>query len=70
MVQCSENENRLYITVEDDGKGFDPIEVAQKEGIGLSNIRNRVNLLQGTVEISSRPGEGTTFSIEIPLNEK
>ncbi len=70
MVQCSENENRLYVTVEDDGKGFDPALVDQKNGIGLSNIKNRVNLLQGSVEISSRPGEGTTFSIEIPLNEK
>ena len=70
MVQCSENENLLYITVEDDGKGFDPKSAEQKEGIGLSNIRNRVNLLQGTVEISSRLGEGTTFSIEIPLDEK
>lgn len=70
MVQCSENENRLYITVEDDGKGFDPASVAQKNGIGLSNIKNRVSLLQGTVEIGSRPREGTTFSIEIPLNEK
>lgn len=70
MVQCSENENRLYLTVEDDGKGFDPNLVKQKEGIGLSNIRNRVNLLQGTVEIHSRLGEGSTFSIEIPLDEK
>ena len=70
MIQCSENESRLYITVEDDGKGFDPDLVQQKNGIGLSNIRNRVNLLEGTVEISSKPGEGTTFSIEIPLNEK
>jgi two-component system NarL family sensor kinase len=70
MVQCSENENRLYITVEDDGKGFEPASVELKEGIGLSNIRNRVNLLQGSVEISSRPGEGTTFSIEIPLHEQ
>lgn len=70
MVQCSENENRLYITVEDDGIGFNPETVGLKNGIGLSNIKNRVNLLQGTVEISSKPGEGTTFSIEIPLNEK
>ncbi|HLT06789.1 MAG TPA: ATP-binding protein [Cyclobacteriaceae bacterium] len=70
MVQCSENEQRLYITVEDDGKGFDPEAVVQREGIGLSNIKNRVNLLQGLIEISSRSGEGTTFSIEIPLHEK
>src|SRR5690606_37489846 len=33
MVQCSENANRLYITVEDDGKGFDPTSVEQKDGI-------------------------------------
>jgi len=70
MIQCSENEDRLYITVEDDGKGFDAVLVQQKNGIGLTNIRNRVNLLQGTVEINSKPGEGTTFSIEIPLHEK
>ncbi|KEO71908.1 sensor histidine kinase [Anditalea andensis] len=68
MVQCSENEDRLYITVEDDGKGFDQNLMEKNTGIGLSNIKNRVQLLQGSVEINSKPNEGTTFSIEIPCS--
>jgi len=70
LVQCSENENTLYITVEDDGKGFDPGQHDRSQGIGLSNIKNRVQLLQGTFEISSKLGEGTTCNIEVLLNEK
>ncbi|GAB2796116.1 hypothetical protein GCM10027275_46740 [Rhabdobacter roseus] len=68
LVQCSENGDHLYITVEDDGVGFDP-EAAQasQNGIGLSNIRNRVSILNGTLEIDSQVGRGSTFHIDIPL---
>lgn len=68
VVQCSENENHLYIAVEDDGVGFDPKTARQGKGIGLSNIENRVTILNGTVDVESKTGEGTTFHIDIPLN--
>ncbi|GAB3248711.1 hypothetical protein GCM10027347_05310 [Larkinella harenae] len=68
VVQCSENENHLYIAVEDDGVGFDPTTARQGKGIGLSNIENRVTILNGTVDVDSKTGEGTTFHIDIPLN--
>ncbi|MFD1140258.1 ATP-binding protein [Larkinella insperata] len=68
VVQCSENENHLYITVEDDGVGFDPKTARHGKGIGLSNIENRVTILNGTVDVDSKTGEGTTFHIDIPLN--
>lgn len=70
VVQCSENEDHLYITVEDDGIGFDMEKAHQGKGIGLSNIENRVSILEGTVEIDSKLGEGTTFNIDIPLYGK
>lgn len=53
--------------VEDDGKGFDVKDTAGK-GIGLSNINNRVQKLNGSWNIDSVKGKGTTTIIDIPLN--
>ena len=35
-------------------------------GMGLSGIRDRVNMLQGALTIASRPGKGTSIQIEFP----
>ncbi len=51
----------------DDGQGFDPAR--GRSGMGLSNLRERTRALHGSVEISSRPGQGTTVLITIPLLE-
>ncbi|RQP15255.1 MAG: hypothetical protein EAS52_15650 [Parapedobacter sp.] len=69
LVQCLKSDQGVYITVEDDGIGFDQEKVGS-EGLGLSNIRNRVSLLGGMVEIITRPDEGTVFNIEIPLTDE
>lgn len=66
IVQCSESDRSLFLTVEDDGCGFDPQEVGKK-GLGLKNVENRVALLHGTVEMDSHSGRGTTINIEIPI---
>lgn len=66
IVQCSESDGHLFLTVEDDGRGFDPRDIS-KQGLGLKNIQNRVALLQGSVEIDSRFEQGTTVNIEIPI---
>ena len=65
LVQCSQNKNAFLITVEDNGVGFDVNDNAKKEGIGLANIRSRVNYLDGKMEINSVPYEGTTLNIEL-----
>ena len=66
IVQCSESDRSLSLTVEDDGCGFNPQEVGKK-GLGLKNVENRVALLHGTVEMDSYAGRGTTVNIEIPI---
>jgi signal transduction histidine kinase len=63
-VQVILFDDQLSITVEDNGKGFDPS--AQPEGLGLRQIRNRVQLLGGTVEISSVPQQSTLVNILFP----
>lgn len=69
MVQCSQNENVFLIDVEDNGRGFDPATVNEGNGIGFSNIRNRVEYLKGKIEVKSAIGEGTSIHIELDLAE-
>jgi Signal transduction histidine kinase len=67
ILQCSELENWLFVTVEDNGIGMDLTTKDQQKGLGLVNIQHRIALLDGQMEILSRPGEGTTVNIQIAL---
>lgn len=62
IVQISQNENILNLTIEDDGVGFEKSEIVY--GLGLKNIENRVRLINGTLDIISHKGEGTTINVE------
>lgn len=67
IVQLSVTGQTLSITVEDDGKGFDTSTLHQSAGIGWSNIKNRINFLNGKLDIQSVHGKGTSVLIELPL---
>ncbi len=65
IVQVSKtNDGIISITVEDDGKGFDPAILQQARGMGWSNIHSRVEYLKGKLDVSSTPGKGTSVLIE------
>ena len=57
----------ITLMISDDGKGFDGTRV--RMGIGLSNIRDRANLLHGSLNVSSKRGKGTTLHIEFPRGQ-
>lgn len=65
VLQCSENEQHFYITVEDNGLGFDTSKY--KKGLGLENIKSRVAYLKGRFDLESS-SSGTTINIEIPIS--
>lgn len=67
LVQLMHHEHVLTITVEDNGKGFDTKGV--QSGIGLENIRARVNSLGGHMSIESEASAGTTVYIEVDVKE-
>lgn len=56
--------NLLYLIIQDNGKGFDLKLV--KRGIGLANIRNRVEAFNGSLNIITSPGQGCCLEITIP----
>ncbi|WP_235832372.1 sensor histidine kinase [Flavobacterium zhairuonense] len=51
----------LKLSIKDNGKGFDV--AAEKKGIGLNNIKERINSLKGHLEILSKRGKGTQLTI-------
>lgn len=65
FVQLIDHGDTMMLIVEDDGIGFDTERESQ--GLGLRNIRSRADLLEGTVDIDSRPGKGTVTTVEIPV---
>lgn len=64
LVQLIREKDRFTLTVEDDGKGFDPNDNAHRQGAGLQNVLARAGYLNGTVDVRSRPDEGTSVTIE------
>ncbi len=62
--------SRLMISVSDKGSGFDPSAVAAEGGgqggYGLLSIRERLSLLGGRLEITSSPGQGSCFVLNLP----
>ena len=66
-IQCSQNQRDFLITVEDNGKGFEVDKLTKQAGIGLDNLRSRIALLRGKMDIQSSATEGTTVNIEIEI---
>lgn len=65
LVQLMRHGPELQLVVEDDGCGFNP--AAPRAGVGLRSVQARVQYLGGTLDVQSRPGHGTTVSIELQL---
>ncbi len=68
QVHASAQERMLSVTVEDDGKGFDTTLIQNAQGIGWSNVQNRIDFLKGKIDLNSAPHKGTSVLIEIPLS--
>jgi signal transduction histidine kinase len=67
-IQFVNFDNEITITIEDNGVGFDLNK--RKLGLGIENIKKRVDYLKGTIEISSIKDKGTFIVIAIPNTPK
>jgi signal transduction histidine kinase len=66
-VALKGSDNAITLAVEDKGAGFDPAEVRDKPGLGLSSMRERVQLVGGHFTVNTEPGRGTSIHVSIPL---
>lgn len=67
IVQTSRES--MVIQVRDNGRGFEMHSVRQ-DAFGLLGIKERVDMLNGYVSITSQPGEGTQLELTLPLSAK
>ncbi len=66
-IVLKQEREALKLEVSDDGRGFDKARARSAGTLGLSSMRERVRLLDGTLSIRSTRGKGTTVSAEVPL---
>lgn len=66
QVKVELQHNKVFVLIKDDGIGFDITE--KKSGrFGMIGMKERVDILDGTLSVHSKPGAGTIISIKIPL---
>jgi signal transduction histidine kinase/serine/threonine protein kinase len=64
-VRLSANAEHIELIVTDDGQGFEPHNLTDQGGIGLSSMRERTERLGGTLELASAPGAGTRVYVRL-----
>jgi len=67
FLTISSNESSVFLHIQDDGVGFNYAENRKLCGNGISNIKERVFLLDGSININSEKKKGTQIEISIPL---
>jgi two-component system sensor histidine kinase UhpB len=67
-ISISINKVDILLVIADNGVGFDPS--VKTKGIGLKNIENRTEMLDGVMELSARPDGGCKIMVRIPLVQK
>jgi len=63
-VAARTGDRRLLVSVQDDGKGFEP---SQETGLGILGMAERIARLGGILQFDSAPGRGSVVSFELPL---
>jgi PAS domain S-box-containing protein len=66
-VQLREDSGGIHLIIRDSGRGFDVKAASQGKGLGLTSMRERVRLVNGTISIESKPMGGTTIHVRVPL---
>lgn len=66
-VQLLQTSSHLVLVVEDNGKGFNFEDVANRNGIGLMNISSRAKAIRGEVNYQPSPEQGTVATVRVPI---
>jgi len=69
-VTLSSSGDQVHLTISDRGIGFDADQPAVQTGLGLISMRERVRLVNGTINIDSKRMGGTTIHVRVPLGSE
>jgi signal transduction histidine kinase len=60
----------IHLVVSDSGRGFDVEAAMQGKGLGLTSMRERIRLVNGTIAIDSQSTGGTRIHVRVPLESE
>jgi signal transduction histidine kinase len=66
-VEVASSEGQLTVVVSDNGVGFDPGRLDAQGRVGLEGMRERVEILGGSFQVRTAPGEGTVVCVRLPM---
>ena len=70
-VRLEFSDRNITVIVQDNGKGFEKThgvsDLARTGKLGLAGMRERAELLGGTIHVETKPGRGTTLTVDVPL---
>jgi signal transduction histidine kinase len=69
-VQVRERYSEVHLVISDSGRGFSLNEALQGPGLGLTSMRERVRLMNGTIAIDSKPMGGAKIQVRVPLQSE
>ena len=70
IITLEERKDQLFLEITDNGEGFKFDELIKKDGLGLNQIKARVQMMKGSIDIDSIPTQGTTINIIVPIVER
>jgi len=69
-ITLTGKDHAIVLVIEDFGQGFDLEDArARSRGLGLISMKERVRLVNGSLRVSSKPGEGTRVEVRVPIGE-
>jgi PAS domain S-box-containing protein len=66
QVELYKKNDGLFLSIVDDGKGFDQEKASRKKTLGILGMKERTAMMGGRYEVSSKPGHGTTVTVVLP----
>jgi signal transduction histidine kinase len=67
-ISLIQSNTMIKAIFKDDGVGFNPLKISSKnDGLGLDNIKSRIDMLKGDLKIKSAEGQGTSIVMKIPI---
>jgi signal transduction histidine kinase len=68
-LRLSQQKERIFLTISDNGKGFKLVEVGDSGGLGLTSMRERIDSLGGHLTIDTEIGGGSKIQVELDLKQ-
>jgi signal transduction histidine kinase len=66
-VDLQQQNGNIVLRIEDDGKGFNKLQVNHKRTLGILGMKERTSMMGGTYDISSIPEKGTVVVVSVPV---